>query len=275
MANAPAQTKPLSALGLVAAGGADPVITGLSVDSRNVRPGHLFAALPGVNRHGAEFISYALRMDAAAILTDKAGARMAQDALDAHDAALVISDNPRRDLALAAAAWFAAQPEVMVAVTGTNGKTSVASFTRQIWEAADLRAVNFGTTGIEGAVSAPLGHTTPEPITLHALLRDLADQGVTHAAMEASSHGLAQHRLDGVRLRAAGFTNFTWDPRVPSSNSPYSESYYNSLAVVLQRRDWENPGVTQLNRLAAHPPFASWRNSEEARTDRPSQQLRS
>ena len=68
---------------------------------------------------------------------------------------------------------------------------------------------------------------------------------------------------------------FRWDPRVPSSNSPYSESYYNSLAVVLQRRDWENPGVTQLNRLAAHPPFASWRNSEEARTDRPSQQLRS
>ena len=67
----------------------------------------------------------------------------------------------------------------------------------------------------------------------------------------------------------------SWDPRVPSSNSPYSESYYNSLAVVLQRRDWENPGVTQLNRLAAHPPFASWRNSEEARTDRPSQQLRS
>lgn len=68
---------------------------------------------------------------------------------------------------------------------------------------------------------------------------------------------------------------YMWDPRVPSSNSPYSESYYNSLAVVLQRRDWENPGVTQLNRLAAHPPFASWRNSEEARTDRPSQQLRS
>ncbi len=68
---------------------------------------------------------------------------------------------------------------------------------------------------------------------------------------------------------------WVWDPRVPSSNSPYSESYYNSLAVVLQRRDWENPGVTQLNRLAAHPPFASWRNSEEARTDRPSQQLRS
>ena len=77
----------------------------------------------------------------------------------------------------------------------------------------------------------------------------------------------------GVSLVSVQFAS--WDPRVPSSNSPYSESYYNSLAVVLQRRDWENPGVTQLNRLAAHPPFASWRNSEEARTDRPSQQLRS
>lgn len=74
---------------------------------------------------------------------------------------------------------------------------------------------------------------------------------------------------------SAFISDSKWDPRVPSSNSPYSESYYNSLAVVLQRRDWENPGVTQLNRLAAHPPFASWRNSEEARTDRPSQQLRS
>lgn len=82
----------------------------------------------------------------------------------------------------------------------------------------------------------------------------------------------------GYRIRHSFFLrtrHSEWDPRVPSSNSPYSESYYNSLAVVLQRRDWENPGVTQLNRLAAHPPFASWRNSEEARTDRPSQQLRS
>lgn len=82
-------------------------------------------------------------------------------------------------------------------------------------------------------------------------------------------HGIAQVSA------MAGYNVVLWDPRVPSSNSPYSESYYNSLAVVLQRRDWENPGVTQLNRLAAHPPFASWRNSEEARTDRPSQQLRS
>ena len=99
----------------------------------------------------------------------------------------------------------------MVAVTGTNGKTSVASFTRQIWEALGEAAVNFGTVGVEGAVAAPLSHTTPEPIALHRLLAELADKGVTHAAMEASSHGLDQRRLDGVRLAAAGFTNITRD----------------------------------------------------------------
>lgn len=85
------------------------------------------------------------------------------------------------------------------------------------------------------------------------------------ASLTGAGHVWVEPLVSGIK----------WDPRVPSSNSPYSESYYNSLAVVLQRRDWENPGVTQLNRLAAHPPFASWRNSEEARTDRPSQQLRS
>ena len=186
-------------------------VSGLSVDSRDVREGHLFAALPGVRMHGGEFISFALRMGAAAVLTDRRGAEIAAGALAASEAALVIDDTPRRALALAAAAWFGAQPEVMVAVTGTNGKTSVASFTRQIWEALGLAAVNFGTTGVEGHVAAPLAHTTPEPLALHRLLAGLHAQGVGHGAMEASSHGLAQHRLDGVRLRAAGFTNLTRD----------------------------------------------------------------
>ena len=124
---------------------------------------------------------------------------------------VILSDQPRRALAVAASRFFGGQPEVMVAVTGTNGKTSVASFTRQIWEALGETAVNFGTVGVEGAVAAPLGHTTPEPIALHRLLADLADKGVTHAAMEASSHGLDQRRLDGVHLAAAGFTNITRD----------------------------------------------------------------
>ncbi|NOX39210.1 MAG: UDP-N-acetylmuramoyl-L-alanyl-D-glutamate--2,6-diaminopimelate ligase [Alphaproteobacteria bacterium] len=210
-----AQTLSLQALGLVAKNHAtsqtDTQITGLSVDSRQVKPGHLFAALAGTQVHGAEFIKYALRMGAGAVLTDAAGANIAARELGEADAALVISTEPRRTLAHAAAAWFARQPSSMIAVTGTNGKTSVASFARQIWEWLGLRAVNFGTTGVEGCVSAPLSHTTPEPITLHRLLADLVDQNVSHAAMEASSHGLAQFRLDGVRLSAAGFTNFTQD----------------------------------------------------------------
>lgn len=205
------KTTGLSQLGLTAVGGKDAVITGLSVDSRLVKPGHLFAALPGSERHGADFIQYALRMDAAAILTDPAGAEIASDVLDGSDAALVITEDPRQALAYASAIWFAAQPGHMVAVTGTNGKTSVANFTRQIWSELGLEAANLGTTGVEGAFSAPMTHTTPEPITLHRLLADMAKAGVTHAAMEASSHGLAQRRLDGVHLMAAAFTNFTQD----------------------------------------------------------------
>ena len=205
------RTKSLAQLGLQARGGREARVSGLSVDSRQVRPGHLFAALPGTRVHGGEFIQYALRMGAGAVLTDREGAEIAAEALAASEAALVVVEDPRQALAYAAALWFGAQPEVMVAVTGTNGKTSVATFTRQIWEALGRRAANLGTTGVEGAFAAPLSHTTPEPITLHRLLAEMAADGVTHAAMEASSHGLAQKRLDGVRLMAAGFTNFTQD----------------------------------------------------------------
>ncbi len=188
-----------------------PQITGLCVDSRRTRPGQLFAALPGRAVHGAAFVSYALRMGAVAVLTDADGLALATEDLGPLEVPVILHDNPRRALAMASARWFGGQPEVMVAITGTNGKTSVASFTRQIWEGTGLPAVNFGTTGVEGMVSAALAHTTPEPITLHALLAELAAKGVTHAAMEASSHGLDQHRLDGVRLAAAGFTNITRD----------------------------------------------------------------
>jgi UDP-N-acetylmuramoyl-L-alanyl-D-glutamate--2,6-diaminopimelate ligase len=205
------QIKTLAALGLTAQAGRQANITGLAVDSREVKPGFLFAALPGTKVHGAEFIQYALRQGAGAILTDATGARLAQEFLSLSDAALVVAEDPRQTLAFAAALWFGAQPETMVAVTGTNGKTSVATFTRQIWERLGFSAVNLGTTGVEGAYSAPLGHTTPEPITLHRMLAKCELAGVTHGAMEASSHGLAQRRLDGVHLMAAGFTNFTQD----------------------------------------------------------------
>jgi UDP-N-acetylmuramoyl-L-alanyl-D-glutamate--2,6-diaminopimelate ligase len=201
----------LSDLGLTARAGRDPALSGVTADSRAVRAGMMFAALPGSAVHGATFIASALDQGAAAVLTDAEGARMAATALADTDVALVVAEDPRAALACAAALWFGAQPEIMVAVTGTNGKTSVATFTRQIWAALGHEAINIGTTGIEGAWTAPSGHTTPDPVTLQKLLAAAAQGGVTHAAMEASSHGIDQRRLDGVRLRAGGFTNLTQD----------------------------------------------------------------
>ena len=203
--------KTLANLGLTTLGASQTMIHGLAVDSRDVRVGYLFAALRGTRMHGAEFAEFALRQGANVILTDPEGAGLIANTIPMHDAYICVVDDPRQSLAGAAALFFGAQPPVMVAVTGTNGKTSVATFCRQIWTHMGLQAVNLGTTGVEGAWSAPLKHTTPEPITLHRTLAQAAAAGVTHAAMEASSHGLFQKRLDGVVLSAAGFTNFTQD----------------------------------------------------------------
>jgi UDP-N-acetylmuramoyl-L-alanyl-D-glutamate--2,6-diaminopimelate ligase len=205
------KTRALSDLGLTARTGGDVAVTGLALDSRKVERGTLFAALPGTRVHGAEFIQYALRMGAGAILTDRAGAEIAAADMAGSSAALVVVEDARAALAHAAALWFGAQPDTVVAVTGTNGKTSVASFTRQIWAALGHEAVNVGTTGVEGAFAAPGIHTTPEPLTLHRVLADMAEAGVSHVAMEASSHGLDQRRMEAVNLAAAGFTNLTQD----------------------------------------------------------------
>ncbi len=203
--------KSLGELGLSARGGWEAAVTGLALDSRAVRPGELFAALPGSREHGACHVGTALRRGAAAILTDAEGAAIAAQSGAASAVPLVVAEDPRQVLAFAAALWFEAQPETIVAVTGTNGKTSVASFTRQIWAALGLSAVNLGTTGIEGAWSAPLAHTTPDTLTLHRLLAEMSAAGVSNVAMEASSHGLDQRRLDAVRLAAAAFTNLSQD----------------------------------------------------------------
>ena len=237
------QPKTLAALGLTARGGREAAITGLSVDSRDVREGHLFAALPGVNVHGAKFIPTALELGAAAILTNAAGAKLAEGVLKTSDAAVIVAEDPRQALAYAAALWFGSQPETMVAVTGTNGKTSVASFTRQIWEALDFDAVNIGTTGVEGAWEAPLMHTTPEPITLHRALAGAAAANVTHGAMEASSHGLEQRRLDGVNIVVAGFTNLTQDHLDYHDNF---EEYFDAKAGLFDRVLSED-GVAVIN----------------------------
>ena len=205
------EAKQLSRLGLTGAEGRDPSITGIALDSRAVRDGYLFAALPGSAAHGAEFIPYALRQGAAAVLTDREGAALAAEALAASGAALVVAQDARAALAGAAALWFGAQPETVVAVTGTSGKTSVATFTRQIWQALGHSAISLGTMGVQGDYTAKLAHTTPDPLTLHRVLAEAAEAGVTHAAMEASSHGLDQRRLDGVRVAAGAFTNFSQD----------------------------------------------------------------
>tara|TARA_B110000977_G_scaffold80012_1_gene107236 strand:- start:1368 stop:2861 length:1494 start_codon:yes stop_codon:yes gene_type:complete len=205
------KTSTLAALGLRAQGGRGAMITGLTVDSRDVKDGTLFFALPGSKVHGAAFIQYALRIGAAAILTDAQGAEIAKKELADSDAALIIAEDPRGALAQTASLWFGAHPSTVIAVTGTNGKTSVSTFARQIWIEMELAAVNLGTTGVEGVWTHPLKHTTPEPITLHRTMAQAKAEGVTHVAMEASSHGLDQRRLDGVVLAAAGFTNFTQD----------------------------------------------------------------
>ena len=184
----------------------DPEIGGLTADSRKVRPGDLFAALPGTRADGRDFIPDALKRGAGAVLAPRG------TALGESRAALIIDDNPRRRFAQAAARFFAPQPRTVVAVTGTNGKTSVASFARQIWTALGLEAASLGTLGVMapgGAIAGSL--TTPDPVDLHRSLAELASAGVTHAAMEASSHGLDQFRLDGVTIAAAAFTNLTRD----------------------------------------------------------------
>ncbi|THV24830.1 UDP-N-acetylmuramoyl-L-alanyl-D-glutamate--2,6-diaminopimelate ligase [Peteryoungia ipomoeae] len=178
-------------------------ILALSSDSRKVVPGTLFFALTGVKADGASYARQAVENGAVAIV--------ASHALDVSVPVVIVKD-PRHFLALAAARHGGRQPETMVAVTGTAGKTSVASFTRQIWARAGHPAAQIGTTGVISPSRNDYGSlTTPDPISLHELLGALADEGVTHAAMEASSHGLDQHRLDGVRLAAAGFTNLGRD----------------------------------------------------------------
>lgn len=179
-------------------------IAGLTADSRAVRPGFLFAALKGEKADGRRFAAEAVAKGAAAVLTDKAPLELA--------APVLASPDPRRSLALLAARLHPRQPERLVAVTGTSGKTSVAVFLRQIFQAAGHEAASIGTIGVVTSERAEYGTlTTPDPVELHRTLDRLAGEGVTHAALEASSHGLDQRRLDGLRIQAAGFTNLGRD----------------------------------------------------------------
>jgi UDP-N-acetylmuramoyl-L-alanyl-D-glutamate--2,6-diaminopimelate ligase len=185
-------------------------VAGLTADSRRAQPGFVFAALAGAAAHGRAYIADAVARGAVAVLS-------AGDLGFDPGVPEIIRANPRLALALAAARFYPRQPAWVAAVTGTNGKSSTVDFLRQIWAAAGVRAASLGTLGAIGPADMAdggridLGHTTPDPVAIHATLQTLADAGVTHAAMEASSHGLHQHRLDGVRLSVAAFTNLTQD----------------------------------------------------------------
>ena len=199
-------------------------IRGLTADSREVRPGFLFAALRGTREDGADFVADAIAKGAAAVLAAPGAA--------GGPVPIIPDDNPRRALARFAARFYHAQPATVAAVTGTNGKTSVVDFLRQIWRIAGHRAASLGTLGVVAPDSrVALGHTTPDPVKLHRCLAELAADGVDHLALEASSHGLDQFRLDGVAIGAAAFTNLSRD-HLDYHADP--ESYFRAKARLFQ-----------------------------------------
>jgi len=183
-------------------------ITGLTADSRAVKPGYLFAAMPGTKMDGRDFIPAALAQGAAAILLPEGGDLPQLPA----NIALATTTNPRRALALLAARFNGRQPKTIAAVTGTSGKTSTTVFTRQLWALLGMRAASLGTIGLVApGYELPDSLTTPDPVELHRILGELAKRDIDHLAMEASSHGLDQFRLDGVQVTAAAFTNLSRD----------------------------------------------------------------
>ena len=183
-------------------------VAGLTADSRAVKPGYLFAALPGAKADGRTFLADAARAGAVAALAPE-GTRLPPEA---DSLALIEDPQPRRLFARMAAAFYGRQPATVVAVTGTSGKTSTVQFTRQLWARLGAEAGSMGTLGtISGPITRYAGLTTSDPVQLHADLAELAKAGVTHLAIEASSHGLDQHRLDGLNLAAAAYTNLSQD----------------------------------------------------------------
>ncbi len=202
--------------------------TSLTSDSRKVTRGGLFAALAGSKTDGARFVADAVARGAVAVL---ARPELADEA-NALGVAFIADENPRLGLARLAAEFYGAQPDVVAAVTGTKGKSSIVAFLREIWTALGKPAASLGTVGVIGPKGAtPLSHTTPDPVEIHALLAQLKKDGVEHLAIEASSHGLDQFRLDGVKIQAAGFTNITRD------HMDYHSTFEHYLAAKLRLVD--------------------------------------
>ena len=214
-------------------GGID--ITGIGSDSREAGPGFLFVAIAGNHADGRDYAAAAAAAGAAAILTDERPFDAALEAIAAGGVPVLTTAAPRRELALAAARLWSSQPGMIAAVTGTNGKTSSVDFLRQIWRRATWEAASIGTLGLQGpdpqrlqgrVIGLP-SLTTPDAPSLHAALQPLTAAGVTHLALEASSHGLEQHRLDGLKIHVAGFTNLSRDHL---DHHPDMEAYFAAKA---------------------------------------------
>ena len=199
--------------------GLTPVPTSLAIDSRKVKQGSLFVAIPGTQHEGSVFVGQALKNGAVGIVAPEGVGKKLWHHFkeDYPSVGFFETKNIRQMASQLAATFYPGQPETIVGVTGTNGKTTTVSFMRQIWAQLGFTAASLGTLGlvIEGSPLPPPtgteGLNTPDPVTFHHLLQDLHKQGIGHLAFEASSHGIHQHRLDGVRLKAAVFTNFSQD----------------------------------------------------------------
>jgi UDP-N-acetylmuramoyl-L-alanyl-D-glutamate--2,6-diaminopimelate ligase len=183
-------------------------VSGITANSREVQPGFVFAALPGSAHDGRRFIADAVARGAAAILAPQGTDWPA----GVPPRPMILDPEPRRRLAQMAARLAGPQPRRIAAVTGTNGKTSTADFLRQLWTLGRHKAASLGTLGLI-APGMPRGEglTTPDPVSLARIMASLAEAGTQHVAIEASSHGLDQFRLDGLRLSAGAFTNLTRD----------------------------------------------------------------
>ena len=220
-------------------------LTGLASDSRKVKPGYLFAALAGTKTDGARFVKDAVARGAVAVMGPPS---LAGD-VAALGVRFIPEENPRLGLAQLAAAFYTGQPEVVAAITGTKGKSSIVAFLREIWTALGRPAASLGTVGVHGPKGAvPLSHTTPDPVEIHELLARLKEEGVDHLAIEASSHGLDQHRLDGVKIAACGFTNITRD------HMDYHPTFDAYLAAKLRlfTEVVQDGGLAVVNADAAH-----------------------
>ena len=215
----------------------DDAVTGLTCDSREVKPGYVFAALPGTVTDGRRFIEGAIEKGASGVLST-AGLELPIPYISA--------DNPRLAYAKMAAEFYKGQPKTLVAMTGTNGKSSTVEFLRQIWAYAGKQAACFGTLGVQAPSGyRPLTHTTPDAVALHKTLSELKAEGVTHAAMEASSHGLDQYRLDAVNIAASGFSNLTQDH---FDYHPDAEDYFQAKARLFMELTPPNaPVVINVN----------------------------